>query len=98
MTGMVLEAMSAHSHYDLQNEYIEISLKTRYARDDESEGMLDIILNNRVFDPALVFGFGNFASAYQDLHTGGNVASFFATKESATVKAIEEFNDKIAGY
>jgi hypothetical protein len=98
MTGMILEAMSAHSHYDLQNEYIEISLKTRYARDDESEGMLDIILNNRVFDPALVFGFGNFASAYQDLHTGGNVASFFATKESATVKAIEEFNDKIAGY
>jgi hypothetical protein len=100
MVGMVLEALSAHSHYDLQNEYIEISLKSRYSRDDESEEMLDIILGNRVFDPALVFGFGGFADGFQSLYSTGNsnIASFVATKTTSTEKAIEEFNDKIAGF
>ena len=97
MVGMVLEAMSAHSHYDLQNEYIEISLKTRYARDDESQAMLEIILDSRVFDPALFFGFGGFADSYQTLYaSGGNISSFLASKETATAKAIELFNEKIA--
>ena len=99
MVGMVLEAMSAHSHYDLQNEYIEISLKGRYARDNESEEMLDIILGNRVFDPALVFGFGDFANGYQNLASGtGNITSVLAGNEELTIKAIEEFNEKIAEY
>ena len=99
MVGMVLEAMSAHSYYDLQHEYIEVSLKGRYARDNESEEMLDIILGNRVFDPALIFGFANFANDYQTLATGtGNISSFLASKKDQTIKAIDEFNEKIAEY
>ncbi len=99
MVGMVLEALSAHSHYDLQNEYIEMSLKGRYARDDESEEMLDIIFGHRVFDPALIFGFGNFANDFQGLAGGtGNISSFLASKKDATIKAIDEFNEKIAEY
>ena len=76
-----------------------MSLKGRYARDDESEDMLDIILGNRVFDPALIFGFGDFANSYQGLAAGkSGVSTFLATYESLTIKAIEEFNEKIAGY
>jgi hypothetical protein len=94
--GMVLEAMSAHSHYDLQKEYVEVALKGRYARDNESEEMLDIIFNNRVFDPALVFGFGGFADGYQSLSSGtGNIASYLASKETQTIDAIDEFNAKL---
>jgi hypothetical protein len=58
--------------------------------------MLDIIFNNRVFDPALVFGFGGFADGYQSLSSGsGNIASYLASKETQTIDAIDEFNAKL---
>ena len=97
MVGMILEAMSAHSYYGLQPEYVEVSLKTRYARDDESEISLDIILNSRVFDPGVIFGFAKFADEFQSMYAGGhrNIASFYETRQSAVEEAIAEFNDKI---
>jgi hypothetical protein len=98
MVGMILEAMSAHSYYDLQNEYVEVSLKTRYARDDESEAMLDIILNNRVFDPGVIFNFGRFADEYQnDIPSGENIVTLYSTLADKTREAIDEFNEKILG-
>ncbi len=98
MVGMILEAMSAHSYYDLQDEYIEVSLKGKYSRDDQSEEMLDIILNSRVFDPGCIYGFGGFADNYQSLYAaGGNVSSFLASYEDKTITAIEEFYEKL-GY
>lgn len=97
MVGMILEALSAHSHYNLQPEYVEVSLKTRYARDDESEASLDIILNSRVFDPGVIFGFGSFADDYQSMYAGGhrNISSFVEERQSSTEEAIAEFNDTI---
>jgi hypothetical protein len=62
--GIILEAMAAESHYELIPTYIEESLKTKYSRDAESGAMLDIIINNRVFDPMLIYNFGGFADTY----------------------------------
>lgn len=56
--GLVLEALSAESYYTLIPEYIETSLKTKNSRDAESADMLDIIINNRVFDPMHIYNFG----------------------------------------
>lgn len=48
--GLLLEAMSIHSHYNLLEIYKEVMLKTKYSRDNESEDMLDIIFNSIWFE------------------------------------------------
>lgn len=48
--GLLLEAMSIHSHYNLLETYKEVMLKTKYSRDNESEDMLDIIFNSIWFE------------------------------------------------
>jgi hypothetical protein len=62
-TGMILEDLSAESRYTLQPAYYEINLRGKYARDDESQEMLDIILNNTAHDIGNVYDFGGFSSS-----------------------------------
>ena len=50
MTGVILEAMASESAKSVIPEYYEKVLKGKNTRDNESEDMLDIIYNNRVFD------------------------------------------------
>ena len=50
MTGVLLEALASESAKSVIPEYYEKVLKGKGARDDESEDMLDIIYNNRVYD------------------------------------------------
>ncbi len=90
--GMVLEALAAESHYTLIPEYIEVSLKTKNSRDAESADMLDIIINNRVFDPMLIYNFGGFADAFMDLGKTNNtdIASFLKSKQKTVAKAIDK--------
>ena len=59
--GMILEDLCAESKYTLQPAYYDINLRGKYARDDESQEMLDIILSdNAVQDIGRIFNFGNF--------------------------------------
>ena len=60
-TGMILEDLSAESRYTLQPAYYEINLRGKYARDDESQEMLDLILSNTAHDIGYIYNFGNFA-------------------------------------
>jgi len=59
---MILEDLSAESRYTLQPAYYEINLRGKYARDDESQEMLDIILSNTAHDIGNVYDFGSFSS------------------------------------
>jgi hypothetical protein len=49
-TSVILEALASDSYRAVVPVYTELVLRTRNARDDESEEMIDIILGNRVFD------------------------------------------------
>jgi hypothetical protein len=49
-TSIILEALAAESYRLVTPVYIDVVLRTKYTRDDESEEMLDIIFANRVFD------------------------------------------------
>ena len=49
-TGVILEALASESYRTVVPVYTELVLKTRNARDDESEEMIGLILANRVFD------------------------------------------------
>ena len=89
--GMVLEALAAESHYTLIPEYIETSLKTKNSRDAESADMLDIIINNRVFDPMHIYNFGGFSSDYLGLGDTAdkNIASWLKSKQKLVQKTID---------
>jgi len=95
--GLVLEALSAESYYTLIPEYIETSLKTKNSRDAESADMLDIIINNRVFDPMLIYNFGGFADAFMDLGKNNNtdIASFIKGKQKLVDKMIKKTTEAL---
>lgn len=48
--GYLLDAMAFDTYYNVVPVYKEVALKTKTARDNESEGMLDIIFSSISFD------------------------------------------------
>lgn len=50
MHGVILEALASESRKTVIPVYYEVSLKSKYSRDEESQEMLDIIFSNRVYD------------------------------------------------
>lgn len=91
-TGTVVEAWAAESVDTLTKAYYDINLKTKNARDNESEDMLDLIFSTRVIDQAMFF---NWAGLY-DFFTGFvkaqkvEFASQYEKSEPKWLKAIEK--------
>jgi len=50
MIGTILEALNSGSAQTVIPAYYDVALKEKYARDDESSKMLDIIFGNRIYD------------------------------------------------
>ena len=83
--GILLEALAFDTNSSLLPEYKEVLLKTKYARDNESEEMIDIILNSVSFD----FGINAWQNVVgipvvQKIYTSGdtNIASTLAGMEN----------------
>ncbi|MCL1857913.1 MAG: hypothetical protein FWF92_01595 [Oscillospiraceae bacterium] len=96
-TGMILEDLSAESKYTLQPAYYEVNLRGKYARDDESQEMLDIILNNTAYDIGYIYDFGGFAMSI--IHYGRDKKTNYAsTFEKAEQKMWKDIEKTIAAY
>ena len=54
MTGRILEDMACESYKTIRPAFYDVMLKTKYARDEESADMLDIILQNYNVDLTLL--------------------------------------------
>ena len=65
MVNAMIEAMAYHAVDTLTKQYYDINLKTKSARDEQSGPMIDIVLENRVFDLAYYYGWGN--NAFQQI-------------------------------
>ena len=50
MTGMLIEALSAEGYRVVQPAFFEVAMKQKFASDEDSVEMLDIIAENRVLD------------------------------------------------
>jgi len=85
-TGLILEALTAESYYTLRPAYYEISLKTKFLRDDESEEMLDLILKSRCYD---LGNFYNWGGIFDNLNT------LAAAKKTDFVSGYEKVLPKI---
>lgn len=97
-TGKVIEALCAIGNRDVIPAFYDVSLKTKFARDVESEEMIDIIKNSLIYDLGYVSG-GTFQSAGYDLahQTNPDFASYYAQNESLALSKLGEFLESYGG-
>ena len=96
-TGTILEALTAESRYTVVPAYYEISLKGKFARDNESRDMLDLIFANRSYDIGEMYNWGalneitnNFSKSVQNTFTS-DVEKNKSKIEAAMNKTIDKF-------
>lgn len=82
-TGTIIEAMNAYSYKAIDKVYYEITLQDKLARDEYSSKMLDIIVNARTVDIAVLNenAWGNVVSAF---------LNSFEAKGSSNLASLEE--------
>ena len=98
-TGIILEALAAESYYTLRPAYYEISINGKFLRDEESIEMLDIILESRVYELAMAFGWGGLGNILEDMYRPKKrdfVSTYekkFNSYEKAIQKTIDSFEN-----
>jgi hypothetical protein len=98
-TSVILEALSAESRYTLQPAYYEVTLTRKFARDEESEEMLDVIFGSRTYDIGAVYSFGNVFLDFINLASteNRNVASYYEKQETKMQSAIDKLVETFRG-
>ncbi len=91
-SAYMIEAYSAWAKNYITEAYVEINLKTKDARDDESEEMLGIIFDNIVYDMGECYNFGEIAGVFSSLASTGSsdFTSAVAGKKDAAQSKIDE--------
>lgn len=96
-TCNILEVMTFIANKTTYYAYIEQSLKGKYLRDDDSEAMLEIIFDNRVYDLGDIFAYGDShfgaTAVAGSLSNPDTVASFIKKTQSRNEKALQRFLD-----
>ena len=98
-TSIITEALCAQGHKTIIPAYYEKALKTKYARDDESEAMLDYIKDSAVYD----YGYMNYTLTGDPLSSIGahlvqtsnpNFTSVYEKNSASAQKKIDDFIEK----
>ncbi len=92
MSGAVMEAMAAESYRRVTTEVYDVVLKGRYAQDDDSKEMMDIVTKNKYLNFEIIYNESIWAPWYllrNTVHKGNNnFSSWWAENES-------QFNAKL---
>lgn len=91
--GFITEALAYKSGTTLMPAFYDLCLTSKVLRDDESEGMLDIIFNAKIYDIGCTFGIGTTHTMLSDLVKGNKTdfISQFEKSQGAIEKALEKF-------
>jgi hypothetical protein len=100
-TGMVFEALCYESTDTVIKAYYDVLLKTKISRDDESEGMLDIMFQNRFYNIADTY----YRSEVHDpmnskalsKQAGADIVAWIEKNRGKIESAIEKTNDALSG-
>ena len=94
--GLILEAMSRDSYENVVPTYKEIALKSKYARDEGSADMLDIIFKSATYDVGLSLLPGDTYYRYMQIFLDGKdtFASQTKSMESVVNKQLERIASK----
>ena len=95
-SGKIIEALCAVGSRDVIPAFYDVSLKTKFSRDAESEDMIDIIKNSIIYDLGYSSG-GAFDSTGARLASQSNpdFAAFYAANES---KALTDLKNFLSAY
>ena len=98
-TGIILEALAGESYYTVRPAYYEISINGKFLRDEESIEMLDIILDSRVYELAMMFGWSGLGGVLEDMYRPKkrDFVSTYEKKKAAYEKAINKTIESFAG-
>ena len=93
MSSIILEALSCESFNRVVPAYKDVALKSKFARDEDSSEMIDVILEHRIID----FGDSYFQGTIRDGFVAGmfvnndhNMASAVKTRTKAMNKQLEK--------
>jgi hypothetical protein len=91
--GLITEAMAYESSTTLMPAFYDLCLTSKILRDNESEGMLDIIFNNRVYDIGSLYNIGVLPNLIYNLVNSGKTdfVSQFEKSQGAIESALEKF-------
>jgi hypothetical protein len=94
-TSAIMEALAVESKNITVPAYFETALRTKYARDDESQGMLDIIHANRTMDLGDTFYMTPVRDIYMSVLNAkkNNFASAVEKATSSVNKALAKANE-----
>lgn len=82
MVSAMIEAMAYYSQDTLTKQYYEINLTSKFAKDEESGPMIDLILDSRVYDLSYYYGWGNVMGTLTTaLHEGANTGIASSNKK-----------------
>ena len=96
-TGMLMEALSYEGYKSVIPVFYENILKTKSARDNESEDMIDYIFENLYYDMGTLINFGNFTQDICEMADtlNTNIASFVEKNKSKAEKEIQKIMNAI---
>ena len=96
-SGILADALCAESSYTLIPAYYDVQLKTKFARDDESSEMMDIIFATRRFELSLIYNWGALPEIFSTAMTKNN-PNITSALEKAEPKVIAAIAKTIAAY
>ena len=86
MVGIIMEAMAADGYKNIIPLYYNVVLKSKYAQDEESIDMIDVILNSVVYD----LGF-----CYNDIGLPGHEMNSWLYRKVNYISTIEKAENKM---
>lgn len=97
-TGKIAEALCALGSRDVIPAFYDVSLKTKFARDYESEEMMDIIKNSLVYDLGYLAGGALQSTGYDLAHKSNHdFSAYYAANESKALSDLKNFLTTYAG-
>ena len=95
-TGKIIEALCAVGNRDVIPAFYDVSLKTKFSRDYESEKMIDLVRESLIYDIGYISGNTvQGTGEYLANQTNPDFASYYAKNES---KALSDLATFLASY
>ena len=97
-SAYMLDAFAAGAKNYVTPAYIEVNLKRKSLRDDDSERILEYIFDSIVYDVGAVYDFGGISSMFATLvsNKSADITSSFTSVQDKALEAIEDVIDAYA--
>ncbi len=97
--GFLIQLLAETGTEMIKPAFYDKCLTGKYLRDDQSAEMLDIVVQNFVLDPAVIYNWSGMQNAFVSAFTGkAGLASFIASKEKALATSIQTADEAFSSF